>query len=101
MLDHLDDLWADILAIWGVDIHRASTSELTGPEFFAMAMRTFAFEGVMQARLEQERQEGPPARQPVPEPRQQAPGSTGSNVVELNAFRAEFPDLVSHSTEGR
>lgn len=70
--------------------------ELDGPRFFALARRTFAYEGVMQARARQE--EDTPAQTRPEAPRQQV--APQSNVVELAAFRAAFPGLVSHS-EGR
>lgn len=80
----------------------ATVDELDGPRFFSRARRVFAYEGVMQARARQEEEDAPrrtPAR-PVASPPQQVAGSV-SNVVELAAFKATFPGLVSHNTEGR
>jgi hypothetical protein len=93
---------ADFLALYGIDLRTATTDELDGPRFFALARRTFAYEGVMQIRARQE-EEDPPARPPARQasPQQVAPPAGGSNVVPLDAFRASFPGLVSHSTEGR
>jgi hypothetical protein len=75
--------------------------DVDGPRFFSLARRTFAFEGVMQARAR--REEDTPRRtpaRPAATPPQQVAGSA-SNVVELAAFKATFPGLVSHNTEGR
>lgn len=77
--------------------------ELDGPRFFQLARRTFAFEGVMRIRAEQE-EDAPRQIQarPASTPQQQVAQTTaGSNVVPLDAFRASFPGLVSHNTEGR
>ncbi|ANZ35257.1 hypothetical protein BBK82_03380 [Lentzea guizhouensis] len=102
MLGYLDDLHADFLAIWGIDIHRDTT--LTGPEFFALAMRTFAFDGVMtaRARAEDKAQQPiqapatPAAAQPAARPAaQQGP----AQVVELSAFRAMYPGVVEMSSD--
>lgn len=97
MLDHLDDLHADYWAIWGIDIHRDTT--LTGPEFFAMARRTFSYDGMMTARLraqeEQEQQQAPVSQPQTPSP---TPQSSGAKVVDLATFRQMFPDVTTHST---
>jgi hypothetical protein len=77
--------------------------ELDGPRFFSLARRVFAYEGVMQARARQEEEDAPrrPQARPASTPQQQiAPPANSNNVVELAAFRAAFPGLVSH-TEGR
>lgn len=97
MLDYLDDLHADFLAIWGIDVHRDVT--LTGPEFFAMARRTFCFDGVMAARARLEDQQAEAVQPQVPQ-RQTAPASQRADekVVDLATFRQMFPGVVSHST---
>lgn len=71
---------------------------MDGPRFFSLARRTFAFEGVMQARARQE--EEAPQQVPTRQPQQSQQVAASSNVVELTAFRAAFPGLVSHN-EGR
>lgn len=90
---------ADFLAIYGIDLRAATVDELDGPRFFSLARRTFAFKGVMQARARQEEEDtSQPVARPNTGPPQQVAGA--SNVVELAAFKAAFPGLVSH-TEGR
>jgi hypothetical protein len=46
VLDHLEDLDADFLALYGID----GFESMTAPRFFGRALRTFAFSGVMAAR---------------------------------------------------
>jgi hypothetical protein len=95
---------ADFLTFYGINIHTATVDELGGPRFFALARRVFAYEGVMQVRARQEEEDAPrrtPSR-PTGTPQQQiAQPASSNNVVELAAFRASFPGLVSHNTEGR
>jgi hypothetical protein len=77
--------------------------ELDGPRFFSLARRVFAYEGLMQIRARQEEEDAPrrtPSR-PAGTPQPQIAQPASSNVVELAAFRAAYPGLVSHSTEGR
>jgi hypothetical protein len=96
VLDHLDDLHADFLAIWGIDLHRDTT--LTGPEFFELATRTFAFEGVMAARLRAEDETNgysAPSAQPerISSTTTEAP-PTGAREVEVRHMRMLHPDLI-------
>lgn len=96
MLSYLDDLYADFLAFWGIDIHRDTT--LTGPEFFVLARRTFSYDGVMTGRAQAE-DEHVRRETPAPQPQQQeTPVRAGEKVVDLATFRAQFPAMVSHST---
>jgi hypothetical protein len=74
---------------------------LTGPEFFAMARRTFAFDGVMAARARTEdearqRPAAPAARQPASQP---GPQREQAQVVDLAAFRAMHPGVVEMSSD--
>lgn len=96
VLDHLDDLDADFLACYGIDLHDC---DLAGPRFFALAHRVLAFGGVMSARAETEREE---QDGPRPSPTQPAPtSSSGSGKeVTLTAFRVMFPGIVSSSEAG-
>lgn len=50
MLDHLDDLDADFRVFYRVDDIEA----LTGPRFLALALRVFAYQGVMASRAADE-----------------------------------------------
>lgn len=98
MPGYLDDLHADFLAIWGIDLHRDTT--LTGPEFFTLARRTFAFDGVMAARAREEdkTQQGTsaPAPQPTAHP---AARQEQAQVVDLAAFRAMHPGVVELASD--
>jgi hypothetical protein len=46
ILDHLDDLDADFRVFYRID----DIESLTGPRFMALALRVFAYQGVMSAR---------------------------------------------------
>lgn len=46
VLDHLADLEADFLVFYRID----DIESLTGPRFLSLAMRVFAYQGVMAAR---------------------------------------------------
>lgn len=94
VLDYLDDLDADFLAFYGIDLNEA---ELSGPRFFALANRLTAYSGVMSARVEAEREKDEDGTTPAPT-RQAAAESSTSKEVGLTAFRVMFPGIVS-STE--
>ena len=67
MLNHLDDLEADFRAIY----HEEKMMELPSATFFALAERTFAYPGVLRARLrDQEARSG--AKPTTQTPRAQA-----------------------------
>lgn len=90
VLSHWDDLDADFLAIYGIDLEDC---DLSGPRYFALAHRLSAYTGVMQARVEEgreEEQDRPAART---EPAGQ--GGTDQHEVDLTAMRMQFPGLVS------
>jgi hypothetical protein len=53
VLDHLADLEADFLVFYRVE----DIEELSGPRFLSLALRVFAYQGVMAARV-MEQQEG-------------------------------------------
>lgn len=46
VLDHLADLEADFLVFYRID----DIEDITGPRFLSLAMRVFAYQGVMAAR---------------------------------------------------
>jgi hypothetical protein len=98
VLGYLDDLHADFWAIWGIDIHRDTT--LTGPEFFAMARRTFSYDGLMaaRARAEEQAQQRTPTSAPT-QPAQPAAQGEQAHVVDLATFRAMHPGVIGHSSD--
>lgn len=98
-LDHQDDIDADFLAIYGIDLLE---QEVSGPRYFALAHRLTAYQGVMTARVEEERDDRPTSTNPTrtqdtaPPARQ----SGGETQVSLTQFRAQFPGLVSVAQGG-
>lgn len=95
-MGHMRDLQADFLTFYGIDLR----DEVDGPTFFALAHRLPAYQGVMAARMEEERDEQPT---PAPAVQQRAaprPAGDGVTEVSLTAFRATFPGLVSVATSG-
>jgi hypothetical protein len=100
VLDHLDDLDADFLAIYGIDLEQADVS---GRRYFALAQRLTAYQGVMAARVDQERDEqdgtsSTTTRTSSTQPAQQ--GGGGTKEVSLTAFRVMFPGIVSGGSTG-
>lgn len=95
-LDHQDDIDADFLAIYGVDLYE---QEISGPRYFALAHRLTAYTGVMAARVEEERDEQrPTSTAPTRTSSTSAPERADSSEVRevsLTAFRVEFPGMVS------
>lgn len=91
VLDHLDDLDADFLACYGIDL---AVDEVSGPRFFALAHRVAAYGGVMSARQDEQQEQvqdrGGPSATPAPQAR-----ADGSRDMELVAFRVAFPGVVS------
>lgn len=99
-LDHQDDIDADFLAIYGIDLLE---QEIAGPRYFALAHRLTAYQGVMQARAEEEREHRPTSSTPTrtqdtaPPSRQ---GASETTEISLTQFRAKFPGLVSVAQGG-
>lgn len=58
VLDHLEDLDADFLAFYRID----GIESLTGPRFLSLALRVFAYQGVMAARATAEQEARNPTR---------------------------------------
>lgn len=54
MLDHLDDLDADFRVFYRID----DMEVLPGPRFLALALRVFAYQGVMAARVAAQQDKG-------------------------------------------
>ncbi|HEY9353686.1 MAG TPA: hypothetical protein VIP28_10560 [Nocardioides sp.] len=96
VLDHEDDIDADFLAIYHLDLHE---QEVTGPRYFALTHRLTAYQGVMAARAEEERERREPARSTTPTRTSSTPATVrdDSSTAELSLtqFRAKFPGLVS------
>lgn len=100
VLDHEADIDADFLAIYGIDLHE---QEVDGPRYFALAHRLTAYQGVMAARVEKEREEQPPSNPTPTRTSSTAPPSrqgAGGTEVSLTQFRAQFPGLVSVTQGG-
>lgn len=100
VLDHQDDLDADFLAVYGLDLEQV---DISARRYFALAYRLTAYTGVMAARAEEEHDERPQASttptrtSTAPSPRQ---GAGESTEVSLTTFRAQFPGLVSVAQGG-
>jgi hypothetical protein len=102
VLDHEDDIDADFLAIYGLDLEHV---EITGPRYFALAHRLTAYQGVMAARVEAEREQRTPSRSTSTAPTRTsstpAPTERGDvTELSLTQFRAKFPGLVSVAQGG-
>lgn len=96
MLGHLRDVDADFLAVYGIDL---AVEELDGPRFFGLAHRLPAYQGVVAARVDAEKQETRPSG-PQQEPVAPSQAADGVQEVSLTAFRVQFPGLVSMATSG-
>lgn len=93
VLDHENDIDADFLAIYHIDLEQV---EVSGPRYFHLAHRLTAYTGVMAARAEQERESSPsstPTRTSSTPATARGDGET--REVSLTAFRMQFPGLVS------
>lgn len=90
VLDHTDDIDADFLAVYGLDL---DTYPISGPRYLALAYRLPVYQGVMATRVEAERADRPQQPVAAPEERPTAPGE-----VSLTEFRFRFPGLVSMSS---
>jgi hypothetical protein len=91
ILDHLDDLDADFLAIYHIDLER---DEISARRYFALAHRLPAYQGVLAARQDAERNE--PRTTPTRTSSAPAPEQRGDTTeLSLTQFRAKFPGWVS------
>jgi len=57
ILNHLADLEADFLVFYRID----NIESLTGPRFLSLALRVFAYQGVMAALAAKQQQDGTPS----------------------------------------
>lgn len=96
VLDHQEDLDADFLAIYHIDLDE---QEIPARRYFALAHRLTAYTGVMAARVEAEREERPQPASTTPTRTSSTPatGRDNGEAVELSLtqFQAKFPWLVS------
>lgn len=94
VLDHLDDLDADFLAVYRIDLHDC---DITAPRFLSLAFRCFAYRGVMREELlaEQHSNEGHGPSPTSGPPSRQAPANDddGAEWVSPDEMKAMFPDL--------
>ena len=97
MLDHQEDLDADFLAIYGIDLEQV---EISGPRYFALAHRLTAYSGVMAARVDQEQNHGSSTTRTRGEEAPRRHDSSESKEVSLTAFRVMFPGIVSGGSAG-
>lgn len=98
VLEYAADIDADFLAIYGIDLE---VCDMTGPRYLALAHRLTAYQGVMAARVEEEREKPAAAEPRTAAATVAAPQRTdGSTEVSLTAFRFQFPGLVSMASSG-
>lgn len=97
VLDHQEDIDADFLAIYGIDLE---VCDMSGPRYLALAHRLTAYQGVMAARVEEERQESEQASAPPPAPTALPQRLDGSTEISLTAFQFKFPGVVSMASSG-
>ncbi|MEU1272977.1 hypothetical protein [Streptomyces sp. NPDC005799] len=102
VLDHEDDIDADFLAIYRIDLEQV---DLSARRYFALAYRLTAYQGVMAARQEEASEKRPaaPSTTPTRTSTTAAPttgGSSETTEVSLTQFRALYPGWVSVAGEG-
>lgn len=103
-LEQLNDLDADFLALYGIDLE---VDDISGPRFFLLAARTYAYDGVMRRRLEAKQTSTGTQSEPVheAEPRTYSwKGSwaekKGAREVPLASMMIQNPGLISVSKVG-
>ncbi|MFI1166568.1 hypothetical protein ACH4UM_23930 [Streptomyces sp. NPDC020801] len=100
VLHHEADIDADFLAIYGIDLEQV---DISSRRYFALAHRLTAYQGVMAARVEEEREQQPTGttttrtHSDAPPVRQ---GNGEDREVSLTAFRVMFPGIVSGGSAG-
>lgn len=105
VLDYLDDIDADFLAIYGIDLLE---QEVSARRYFALIHRLPAYQGVLAVRREEAREEqedpGEQKRSSTPTrtSTEAAPAGGSSEVreVSLTQFRAFYPGLISMAQGG-
>jgi hypothetical protein len=101
ILDHQDDIDADFLAIYGLDLEQ---DEISSRRYFSLVYRLTAYTGVMAARVEEEREDRQSTGTTTTRTRSEAPpvrqGDGAVKEVSLTAFRVMFPGIVSGGSAG-
>lgn len=100
VLDHEDDIDADFLAIYRIDLEQV---DIPARRYFALAYRLTAYQGVMAARAEEEREQQPERTTPTRTSSTAPPSRQGigeTTELSLTQFRAKFPGLVSVAQGG-
>jgi hypothetical protein len=95
VLDHIDDLDADFLAIYGIDLEH---DQISARRYFALAYRLTAYSGVMAALHEAEQERTTPTR--TSNTSATTRDDSSSTELSLTQFRAKFPGLVSMGQGG-
>jgi len=101
VLDHLEDLDADFLALYGIE----NPWEMPAARFFNLAMRSFYYQGTMQFRIlreqEDQQQQGKPQQRPSREPTYGPSPSKKQGeevkVVPLTGLLAMMPGLGEYT----
>jgi hypothetical protein len=92
---------ADFLAIYRIDLEQV---DISARRYFALAHRLTAYQGVMAARVEAEREDRQPTNttqtRTSTTAAPQGRGSSEKTEVSLTQFRAQFPGLVSVAQGG-
>ena len=86
-MEYLDDVAADFQAIYHL-----SLDGLSGPRFFGLALRLFAYQGVMRARMEKEQHD----RDDEPDYAPKSSSSAGAQVISLDELRVKVPGVAGH-----
>lgn len=86
ILDHQDDLDADFLAIYGIDLEQ---QDIGSRRYVQLAQRVTAYQGVMTARLADEQ----PVEAPAPSSRTRQQDEP--EELELVEFNRQYPDVIS------
>ena len=99
VLDHLDDIDADFLAIYGIDLEQV---DVPARRYFALVYRLTAYQGVMTARVDEARdeQQAPSSSTPTRTSSTPAPEREQATEVSLTQFRALVPGWVSVAQGG-
>ncbi len=96
VLDYHDDLDADFLAHYGIDLE---LDDLAGPRFFALSRRITAYGGVM-AHRQQEMQEQRGATPSVAAAPSGGADQSATRELPLAAFMMENPGIVAVGKAG-
>lgn len=90
VLVYADDLDADFLAHYGIDLEE---DDISARRYLALAQRTFAYSGVMSARADAQREASDSAA-PAPAGRTAEPRSQPEQYQSVAALAARYPDEI-------